>query len=104
MVSTSRGQTAIYNGGIPQQGGSLLSKAKDASAFAKKHKLVSKGSALATDLGFDKSLNKATKELYWYFLFVIYKGAPLLALRLVPGLLINLAYLFPSFKKQPAII
>lgn len=43
---------------------------------------------------------KATKELYWYFLFVIYKGSPLLAFRLVPGLLINLAYLFPSFKKE----
>jgi hypothetical protein len=64
MVSTSRGQAAIYSGGIPQQGGSLLSRAKDASAFAKKHKLVSKGSALASDLGFDKSLNKATKGLY----------------------------------------
>ena len=64
MVSTSKGQSAIYNGGIPQHGGSLLSKAKDASAFAKKHKLVSKGSALVSDLGFDKSLNKATKGLY----------------------------------------
>ena len=63
MVSTSRGQAAIYNGGF-QQGGSLLSKAKDISAFAKKNKLISKGSALATDLGFDKSLNKVTKGLY----------------------------------------
>ena len=65
MVSTSKGQALIYNGALAQQqGGSLLSKARDASAFAKKNKLLSKGASLATDLGFDKSLNKATKGLY----------------------------------------
>lgn len=42
--------------------------------------------------------HKATKQLYWYFLFVIYKGAPLLALRLIPGLLINIAHLLPPLK------
>jgi len=65
MVSTSRGQAAIYNGGIPlQHGGSLLSKAKDASAFAKKNKLLSKGASAVSTFGLDKMLDKKTGGLY----------------------------------------
>ncbi len=60
-----------------------------AIAFAKRNKIKS-----------PQLYHKATKQLYWYFLFVVYKGAPLLAFRLIPGLLSNMPHLLPPFKKE----
>ena len=51
--------------------------------FAKSHHIVS-----------GKLYQKITKQLYWYFLFVIYKGAPLQALKLTPSLLAVFGNLF----------
>ena len=46
--------------------------------------------------------HKLTKQLFWYFLFVVYKGSPLLAFRLLPKLFINVIYLFPPLKSPAA--
>ena len=64
MVSTSKGQALIYNGALAQHGGSLLSKARDASNFAKKNKLLSKGASAVSTFGLDKVLDKKTGGLY----------------------------------------
>ena len=46
--------------------------------------------------------HKLTKQLFWYFMFVVYKGSPLLAFRLLPGLFINIPYLLPPLKSPAA--
>lgn len=46
--------------------------------------------------------HKLTKELFWYFMFVVYKGSPLLAFRLLPDLFINIPYLLPPLKSTAA--
>jgi glycosyltransferase involved in cell wall biosynthesis len=56
-----------------------------AIAFAQKQKIPSPA-----------LYKKLTKELYWYFLFVIYKGAPAKALSLMPSLFKNVRYLFTN--------
>ena len=46
--------------------------------------------------------HKLTKQLFWYFMFVVYKGSPLLAFRLLPDLFINIPYLLPPLKSPAA--
>lgn len=60
-----------------------------AISFAKRNKIKS-----------PQLYHHATKQLFWYFLFVVYKGAPLLAFRLIPSLLCNIPHLLPPFKKE----
>ena len=70
MSKTTAGQMLIYNGGlVPQQQGAgffgdLLKSAKNAHDFVKKHKLLSKGAAIASAVGADKYLDAKTGNKY----------------------------------------
>jgi hypothetical protein len=71
ITRASLGQQSIYNNPLPIQGGSFVSSVNTgvhnllrADKFARKHKLVTKGSAIASILGADRYLDDKTNGYY----------------------------------------
>lgn len=59
------GQSTIYSGGLPvQAGGGALQNLQKANAFAKQHKVISKGDAVLGALGLRDYVNTKTGGAY----------------------------------------